>query len=82
MNNYKNRTESNISILSPEQYIAVCEASYKHPLGFLIRILMYTGITVVELRLLNYWCFLGVILTLIETACKFHSCMFQRIMVL
>jgi len=47
MNNYKNRTESNISILSPEQYIAVCEASYKHPLGFLIRILMYTGITVV-----------------------------------
>lgn len=54
MNNYKNRTESEIRILSPEQYIAVCEASYKHPLGFLIRILMYTGITVVELLVLSW----------------------------
>lgn len=54
MNNYKNRTESEISILSPEQYIAVCEASYKHPLGFLIRFLMYTGITVVELLVLSW----------------------------
>lgn len=53
--NNVNALESDIIALSRKDHDAICAASYKHPLGFLIRFLMYTGITMAELLVLS-WC--------------------------
>ena len=50
----KLRATEEITVLPREQHDAIRDASYKHPLGFLIRFLMYTGITVAELLVLSW----------------------------